>query len=288
MKRDIPIQRDRNALLGLWLLVMMIFAGCHHEKRTEPYGIVAMTPSLSEVVWAIDPDKLIATSPFTTDKRAEGLIRVQNEGSLETIVSLNPAIVLLHASDIQLADKLETMHISTLRHAMDTIEEIDETLDDIGKILKNKEKSDEVKANMHRQLAENRRRYAQSKPSEILIIVDRLDARMMQFYLSQNTSYIATLVGGCGFKTIALNDENWLRIESETLIQRDPEAILFLTRSPEDAREVRNQFERQYALLSAVKRDRVIYYDKPEITVPGPEIGSRQTTLCESLRVLVE
>ena len=255
--------------------------GCSQPK--DPKGIVAMTPSLSEAVWEIAPEKLIATSPYTTDPRAENLIRVQSTGSLETIVSLHPELVLLHSSDQALGDKLRTMGIATMTHDMDTIEDVRATVADLGKFLHLDDRAADIQKRLTSDLRENAARWHRENPTPILVIVDRLDMRMMQFYTAHAPTYIAELVSGCGFAPIAVGSRPWSRIEAEKLIQIDPPTIVFLARSREDADEVRKQFIQSYPQLHAVRSGRVLFYGNPDITVPGPEMGKRQRVLCEAL-----
>ena len=82
---------------------------------------------------------------------------------------------------------------------------------------------------------------------------------------------------------ISQSHNRWERIESERLIHINPDAILFLARDPKDAVEVQKQFEMLYSNLKAVQNHRLFVYGSGGISVPGPQMGKRQTLLCEFL-----
>ncbi|MBO5753782.1 MAG: hypothetical protein J6S69_08875, partial [Proteobacteria bacterium] len=101
-----------------------LFASCDRTKM-QTGGIIALTPSLTEAVWAVGTPEnmpLVATSPYTTDARADGLLRLQAEGTLEQIVAMKPSLVLLHSSDSRKAAQLPAANIPVMTRAMDTSE----------------------------------------------------------------------------------------------------------------------------------------------------------------------
>ena len=289
-------------ILVVWLFAYLYYSNqppAYNVPETSPDAssmhapkpIVALTPSLTETLWALDIEhsdyKLVATSPFTQDPRAETLLRLDSAGSLEQIVALKPALVLLHPVDSRLREQLESMHIPTLSYAMDTLEDIDRAVTDIAEHI-NQEKYAEILLDiMHRDLKSNAEFFAANKtPRDILIIVDRLDARMLQFYTAQAPAYLADIVEGCGYKAIQVSSEAWARISAEKLIELDPEAILFLAHDLEDAGHVKSEMQKLYPTLRAIRQNRLFVYDDPKLTVPSPNIPHSQYRLCSWLKMI--
>lgn len=256
------------------------------RKQPAGGGIIALTPSLTEAVWAVGTSEhipLVATSPFTTDKRADGLVRLQAEGSLEQIVAMKPSLVLLHPSDSLLATKLEALGIPILARGMDTIADVEATLFELGTKLGREQAAQQAVEKMRREMVYPIQKSDVQKPV-ILLIIDRLDMRMQQFYTAQSPAFIADLVEGCGYHVMHVKTEAWARLDAETLIQMNPEQILFLARGTSDAAQVKSEFVRVFqSSLDAVKTGRLYVYDDPDITVPGPEMGRRQQKLCNWL-----
>lgn len=254
-------------------------------NATQTGGIIALTPSLTEAVWAIGTPKhmpLIATSPYTTDKRAQGLMRLQAEGSLEQIAALQPTLVLLHPSDTQLAARLQAMQIPVIAHSMDTTEDIEATLNDLGHWMKRKPEAQRAIEKFRAEILP-----PQNAPDlpQMLLIIDRLDMRMQQFYIAQPPAFIADLVEGCGYTLMRPKADAWTRLDAETLMHLNPKRILFLARSDQDAAQVQTEFERMFkSSLQAVKTNQLFIYPDPDITIPGPEMGQRQQKLCHWLK----
>ena len=262
----------------LTLIMTFLLFGC--SPKQAPDGIIALTPSHAEAVHAFKDARLIAVSPFDKDPRNEGLPRVSNAGSLETITAMHPALVMVHPSDAQYIDKLRGLGIRTLMSSMETNDDIEQTLRDLGEFLHRENEAQSAIDELRRDLEKNALLFAKDHPPKILLIIDRLDARMQQFYLAQKDAFLVNLVEGCGFEVIHPTDKRWDRIESERLITLNPERILFLTHGREDALEVKKQFETLYPMLKAVQNHFFLVYEKSDISIPGPEMGKRQTDLC--------
>lgn len=250
-----------------------------------PKPIIALTPSLTETLWALDIEhsdyKLVATSPFTNDARADSLIRLQSAGSLEQIVALKPALVLLHPADSRLKEQLEAMHIPTLSHAMDTIEDIESAIINIGKQINKRTQAHELLEQIHSDLKANAIHYRKTETHPgILIIVDRLDARMLQFYTAQSPAYLADLVRGCGYEVIQASQNPWARVSAEQLIELNPTSILFLAHDSDDAQQIASEMRKLYPTLHAVAHDKLFVYDDSDLSVPGPDIAHSQSKLC--------
>ena len=125
------------------------------------------------------------------------------------------------------------------------------------------------------------------RDDHLLIIVDKLDAKMQQFYIANSPSYLADIGHDCGFEIVTpkqADDSGWTRISSETLIKLNPNNILYLAKTPEDAAEVKQSFKQNYPMLDAVKYDRLYVYDDPQITIPGLSVFNNETKLCEFLK----
>lgn len=269
--------------LAILLLLFSLILGCH-GKTEQRHGIIALTPAQADAVWAFgveDSHPIIGISPYATDKRAENIPKIANAGSVETIVSMHPELVLMHPSDEQLSQKLETMHIKTMMHGMDTFSQIHHAIRELGQYFHDEQKAEDIISHIQNIMQDNARQYARTNPAPILIVIDRLDMRLQQLYLAGSETYLADLVRGCGMEPIVYGKDLWVRIESEKLIELNPAHILFLARSPEDATEIETLFKQYYPMLNAVQNNHLYIYHNPDISVPGPSVVELQKTLCD-------
>ncbi len=271
-----------------FILLICIFAcsGCFKARAPEGDGIAAMTPALTEIVLELGlGGKLRATSPYTVDPRAKDAVRVQSSGALEIIAALRPKLVLTQGGETLLPQRLRKLNIDTKVLPMTTIGDIENAVREVGAATQTEAKAKEIVEALRGDLEKNKATYDTFSPRpKVLIIVDRLDMRMQQFYIAQHPAFLADLFEGCGMSVISGGDGAWARIDAEKLYQLNPEHIAFLERTPESAAETKKSFAARFSGLHAVRNDRLIVYDEAAITVPGPNIGKRQTDLCNKIR----
>ena len=274
---------------NIWVFIFaMAISGC--TNPTPPgMGVVALTPALTEVVLELGKgDQLIATSTYTTDERAAKVRRIPTNGILEIVTAMHPRFVLTQGNESVMTQKFEKMQIETLVLPMTTTDDIEHAVMTVGKALNASKTANSVVSAMQDDLANNRSTYDTLSPRpKVLIVVDRLDMRMQQFYIAQKPAFLADLFEGCGMSVISGGDAPWARIDAEKLYQLNPEYIAFLERSPENAAETKREFSNRFSGLNAVKNDRLIVYDRADITIPGPNSGKRQTALCEHIHAFL-
>ena len=278
--------------ISLWAMILGGLAvlawgsACHRVETGEARGVVAMSPALTEIVLELGAgDALLGTSPYTTDVRASGVRRIDSQGSLETIVSLKPSKVLMHPTERALSEKLEMLGISTLMLRVDTVPDVEASVMEAGRALGRGEEASRLVAGMRESMAANRAEFGKVSRGRALIIVDRLDARVQQFYIAQAPSYLAEVIAGCGFEVISTRGGSWVRIDAEKLIELGPEVIVYFVHDAGEKGEILQMFRKYYSSLGAVRGDRVLVYGNPSVLVPGPLLGRKQREVCEALLV---
>lgn len=258
--------------------------GCNQSPSASPNGIVALSPALTEVVLELSPEKLAATSYYTTDARAASVLHLNQDGNLETIISLRPALVLGQPYDALLLEKLEKNHIKTSVHALDSLNDIEQASIQIADLLGERAKAEQLMKKFRSQLDENRAKFARNPPPlRALLIVDTLDARMMQFYIAARSTFMAELAQGCGLEIIDDSSAPWARIDAEALMRLNPDAIIYFAYQKSDADAFAAQFAQRYPQLDAVKNQKIMVYLSPEFVIPGPGAAQRQNEFCRQI-----
>ena len=280
----------------VFILISGLISGCNRVSPSSTKRVITLTPSLTETVCRFQKHssyQIVATDKYSTDSCVQTLPKLDTEGSLENIIALKPDLVLMHSSQSIMAEKLKKLNIEVGMYDMDTIPKIQQAWREIAQILEVPEEAEILLKEVSKQRSatvEHSMRTQETSPS-ILIIVDRLDARMQQFYTATPPAYLADIVKDCGFniQTTPLDSASgWTRMESETLISLNPSDILYLARNHEDAKNFEEQFIKQYAMLDAVKTHHLFVYDDPQITIPGPNLFTQQSKLCQFLRSPVD
>jgi len=150
--------------------------------------IIALSPSINEIIYALGADDIIVgnTTFCTFPKSAQSKPKVGGyfSPSLEKILSLKPDIVIMQKSSIKLASKLESLGIKTKVVQLTTLEDIKDTIEQIGKILNKQIKAKEILTTLENKLIQTQNIL---KNKKILFVIGhnlKLDSRI--FVAGQN------------------------------------------------------------------------------------------------------
>jgi iron complex transport system substrate-binding protein len=118
--------------------------------------VVALSPSINEIVYALGSgDKIVGNTEFCTYPK-EAIDKPKVGGyfspSLEKIVSLKPDLVIMQSNSKLLAKKLEKLGIQTKIISLTTLQDIQNSIKDIGDILKKEKKAKDILATIKQKL----------------------------------------------------------------------------------------------------------------------------------------
>ena len=271
----------------LWLLLM---PGCNAPSPRPPEDerIVALTPSLASALIAIEPTAhLVGTTQYTDwPESARRVATLPMPTPPEQVLALRPTLVLAHPASLQLIAKLESLHIPVFAHAMDTLPDIFETLQNLGHALHVPQKGLLAAQRLQAELDAVTQGHKEAPAVRLLFIIDVADARMQQFYTAQNDAYLAALSQNCGGQTLAADTSRWGRITAESLIRLDPPAILFLSPDETTGNERRRMFADLYPTLRAVKEGRVYFLNGASYSIPDTRLPQTQAAICLAIDTL--
>lgn len=136
------VTRGRGLLLKLFLIITITINLFSYDR------IVALSPSINEIIYALDDgDKIVGNTTFCRYPE-EALSKPKVGGffsaSLEKIISLKPDIVIMQNSSIKLAKKLEKLGIKTKVVKIKSLQDIKNTIRDIGLILNKKKQASDI------------------------------------------------------------------------------------------------------------------------------------------------
>ncbi len=192
--------------------------------------IIALSPSINEIIYALDDgDKIVGNTTFCRyPKEAQTKPKVGGyfSPSLEKIISLKPDIVIMQNSSIKLAKKLEKLGIKTKVVKIKSLQDIKNTIKDIGIILnKNKQASDilddlEIKLMQTKNIVKNKK---------ILMVIGHNISLEKRIFVAGQNLY---------FNDIINNSENINAFQStrvgqpilnmENIISTNPDIVILL------------------------------------------------------------
>lgn len=230
--------------------------------------IVSLAPNLTENIFAVGAGrKLVGVTTYCNyPAETEKIEKIGDTitPNLEKIVSLKPQIVFVStASQIQAFMKtLEQQNIAVFVTNPQDIDGIYTSLLQIGDILGEKEKADQVVEGLKKRVADVEARTDPTKDVKVFVQI----AREPLFTIGKPT-FMTDLVNRAGGVSVTANiEEAYPKFSKETALALQPEVVI-LSES-DDNREPNDAFKNS----PAVKNGKVFRISADLISRPGPRI----------------
>ncbi len=229
---------------------------------------VSLAPNLTEIVFAVGGgDKLIGVTSFC-DYPAEAQ-KIQKIGdtlapNIENIIALKPQIVFVStASQVENFTKvLDEQHIAYFVTDPNSLEDIYNSIEKIGKIFATEDKASEVVTNLKKRVANVESRIGKGKNTKVFLQISN-----ESLYTIGKESFLTDLIRRAGgisvTETLATA---YPKVSLETALVYEPEAIILS--DSEDNREPNQVFKNS----PAVKNGKVFKINADLLSRPGPRI----------------
>ena len=229
---------------------------------------VSLAPNLTEIVFAVGGgDKLIGVTSFC-DYPAEAQ-KIQKIGdtltpNIESIIALKPQIVLVStASQIENFTKiLDQQQIAYFVTNPNSLEDIYQSIEKIGKIFSSEDKAFEVIKDLQRRVANVENRAGKGKTTKVFLQISN-----ESLYTIGKESFLTDLIRRAGGTSVTESiTDAYPKISLETALAYEPEAIILS--DSEDNREPHAVFKNS----PAVKNGKVFKINADLLARPGPRI----------------
>ena len=232
----------------------------------EPERIISISPTLTEMVFALDAgSKLVGRSDYC-DYPAE-VFNVESVGNIQTadmerIVSLNPDLVLVSDMiDDEFMTKLSSLGIPVLFiDEMGSLNDVYEIMTAVGLVLNRNEKTASVIADMKAKIAEVEEKVAGLTAPSVYYVVGYGE---YGDFTAGGDTFAGEILALAGGDNISKENHGW-SITLEEIIEKDPEIIILPTYYEEDFVKAPH-----YCDLTAVKEGRVYAVDNNMIDRQG-------------------
>jgi iron complex transport system substrate-binding protein len=192
--------------------------------------IVTLSPSLNEIVFALESGKEIVAntmySNFPEESKAIPKIGGYSTISLEKILLAKPTIVLAQNYDEQILKNLKKLNLKFHSFKTDNLNSIKSTIEKIGDILKKEEKASELINQIDNSLDElkdiiNNKKF-------MVVISPKLDLNST-IYIAGNNLYFNDIIKASG-NTNAYMANNFAQpvVNVEKIINMNPDVIILL------------------------------------------------------------
>jgi iron complex transport system substrate-binding protein len=239
-----------------------------------PARVISLAPSVTEMLFAIGLDhEVVAVTPFC-DYPSAALQRPKiayANPSLEAIVAFDPDLVIAPAEFLRsdLLGKLEELGISTLVVSARSLHDIERHLDLFGRVFNRTARADVVIRAMRRRIDAATARAKQFRPVRVLYVLNS-----QPLITVGPGSYIHELIEMAGAMNVAAPASiPYPRIGMDTVLQGDPEILLFPVGKTETVPAADREAWRRWTDITAVRTGRLHVIPSDVINRPGPRIA---------------
>jgi iron complex transport system substrate-binding protein len=238
--------------------------------------IVILAPNLTEIVFAIGGGpRVIGVSDYATyPAEVKALPRVGGllNPNLERVLELQPDLVLLHASNKELAARLRKLGLRPKLFSADNIEEIYGVIQGVGDAIGLSENAATLVAAMKRDLAAATAPPGTARP-KVLVVVGRTDGTLQGLRSVGPGSYLHELVELVGAENIAASTgKAWPELSKEAIVAAAPEVIIELAPGATDDDKTALAPWHTLPNLPAVKRGNLHRLKDDHLLIPGPRL----------------
>ncbi|HEU4711045.1 MAG TPA: helical backbone metal receptor [Pyrinomonadaceae bacterium] len=233
-------------------------------QQTQPTRIVSISPSVTEILYAIGswPDVVAVSEYCTYPADVVNKPRVSGWGStnLEQITALKPDIVIgVDAQEAFLRDKLNAIGVHSIFVKSQTLADIYEAIEQIGKTVGHAAEAAELAAHTRNEVEQVRAALADRPRRRVLCVVDRVPGTLRDIYVATRGSFLDEMVAIAGGEPIAPTaNSGYGKITKEAVLSLDPEVIVDMVQTPK-GRLAENPMQvwRELSEVSAVQTGRV-------------------------------
>jgi iron complex transport system substrate-binding protein len=193
--------------------------------------IVSLSPNATEILHGIGAfDRVVAVSTYCEyPPEVEKLPRVGGwtNTNLEQVLVLDPDLVILSDAQAPLVERrLHALGIETLVVGSQSLEDIYEAIDAIGRAVGNAEEAKRLGDSMRSELSAIEAAVRGRPRPRTLVVVDRLPGTLRDVYIATRGSYLTALVEIAGGMPITPEaSHNYTQISAEALVVFDPEVV---------------------------------------------------------------
>ncbi len=238
--------------------------------------IVTLSPSINEIVYALDEGQNVVANTkhcdFPEESKNISKIGGYNDISLEKILDVKPTIVIGQDYDEKLIQNLKALNIKVLSYKTNTIENIRNTVLELGILFKKEDKAKEIISNIDNSLATLK---SITENKKILIVISPKNNLSNQIYVTGNFIYFEDIIKASGNKN-AYNSTNLAQpvVNTEKIINMNPDIIVLLAPFYDGKTAELNQLKELWRTLpiNAAKQNNIYAVDKLYAGIPSQRV----------------
>lgn len=271
--------------------VLMVQALALAAPRS-PARIISLVPSATEMLFAMGAGgRVVGVSSYDTyPPRVKSLPSVGAliDPDLERILSLQPDLVVIYASQTELKRKLAQAGIPVFEYRHEGLADVLTTIQQIGERVGDGASAGRLSDQLRRGLDDIRKRVAGRPRPRTLLVFGRERLALRGIYASGGTGFLNDMLEIAGGTNVfaGIPQQN-VQASTEQIIAARPEVILEVRATneawPSGDRVAELNVWKQLASVPAVRTGRVLYLSDDRLVIPGPRIVEGTTLMARAL-----
>ena len=258
------------------------------EIEEKPESIVSLLPSNTETAYALGlGDKIIGVSDYcnfpteAADKPKVGGLEI----NVEKVLELNPDILLLSASHFNNAKEtikqFQTAGIDVvIVPDANSFEEAYKTIELIATATGTSEKGQEIIAKMKNEVADIQKKASGIKEKKKVWIEV---SSSPDLYTAGSNTFMGDMLEIIQAENIAADQEGWITISEEQVIERNPDVIITTYGYYIDNPEEQIYGRKAWSEVRAVKNKQIYDVNNDTVSRPGPRLTEGLQMLAEKI-----
>lgn len=250
-------------------------------EAAPPDRIISMSPSITEILFELGVGKrVVGVTDFC--KYPEEACRLPSIGgmlnpNIETWITLKPDLIILQGQSQRTLDNARNLGVATLSVQLDRLENIYQSIREIGKALDCREQADSLVARLKDHINYYQTRLQGAKRKSVLVILGDSEDPTRDLYAVGKNTFIGELLDISGGANI-LQDTlgRYPKISKEFIIEQSPEVIIEagpkLRLSEKELLEKKKMWQR-FSTIRAVQNNNIHLIGADYILLPGPRLG---------------
>jgi len=240
--------------------------------------IISTSPSITETLFELGlKDRVVAVTDFCNYPHTAcqlpsigGMINP----NMETVVSLNPDLIIHQSGNQRIAKNAKSLGIRTLAVDMGNLEEIFASIKKLGAVLNCQESAKKLLLRLNEGIAFYQKQHLPKK--EVLLLLGDSSDPSRDLYAVGPGTFLNELLNISGGNNIIRDSPaQYPKLSKEYIIEKSPAIIIEASPKsnlPQKEIELRIQEWSRFPTIKAVKNQQIYFIGADYILIPGPRL----------------
>ena len=266
------------AVVSAVLLCLLSLSPLWANDSQSARRIISTSPSITETLFELGlADRVIAVTDYC--KYPDTACQLPSIGgminpSMETVVSLNPDLIIHPSGNQRIASNAKSLGIQTLTMDMGNLAEIFASIEKLGTALNCQESADKLLGSLNKGIAFYKERHLPKK--EVLLLLGDSSDPSRDLYAAGPGTFLNELLNIAGGNNIVRSSPaRYPKLSKEYIIEKSPEIIIEAgprSNLSQEEIDLRIQEWSRFPTIKAVKNKQIHFIGADYILIPGPRL----------------